>query len=68
MSKTLFKPGMKEQVGQKSYTSQDDKITMILWHVHMQYHTFLKKFTKDNRMKKVTLKIDNMHFFGQLQA
>ena len=66
MSKTLFKLGMKVQVGQKSYTLQDDGISKMLQYVHMQYHTFLKKFTKDNKMKKVTLKIDNIHFFGQL--
>ena len=68
MSKTLFKPNTKVQVGQKSYALQDDEITMMLWYVYMQYHTFLKKSTKDNKMKKVTLKIDNRHFFGQLQA
>ena len=66
MSKILFKPGMKEQVGQKNYILQDDEITTMSWYVYMQYHTFLKKSTKDNKMKKVTLKIDNMHFFGQL--
>ena len=35
--------------------------------VHAIPH-ILKKFTKNNKMKKVTLKIGNMHFFGQLQA
>ena len=43
MSKTLFKPGMKEQVGQKSYILQDDEITTMSRYVYMQYHTFLKK-------------------------
>ena len=66
MSKTLFKSGMKVQTDQKSYTLQDDEITMMSRYVYMQYHTFLKKCTKDN--EKVLLKIDNLHFFGQLQA
>ena len=70
MSKTLFKLCMKMQVGQKSYTLQDEEITMMSQYEYMQYHTFLKKCTKDNKMKKkkVTLKIDNLHFFDQLQA
>ena len=32
----------------------------------MQYHMLSIKRTKVNKMKKVTLKIDKMHFFGQL--
>ena len=35
--------------------------------VHAIAH-ILKKCTKDFKMKKVTLKIDNMHFFVQLRA
>ena len=63
-----IKPGMKVQVGQESRTLQDDRITMILWYVYKHYHAFLIKCTIDNKMKKskVTLKIDNMHFFSQL--
>ena len=37
-------------------------------YVYMHYHTFLKQCTKDNKMKKVTLKIDNMHFFSKFQT
>ena len=33
-----------------------------------QYHRFLIKCTKNNKMKKVAFQIDIMHFFGQLQA
>ena len=66
MSKTLFKPCMKEQISQKSYTLQDNEITIMSQYVYIQYHTFLKKCTKDNKTKKVALKIDNMHFFDQL--
>ena len=32
----------------------------------MQYYSFLMKCTKGNKMKKVALKIDSMHFFDQL--
>ena len=63
MSKRLFKPGIKVQVGQKSCALQDDGITTMSWYVYMQYHTTLKIMYKcDNKMKKVTLKTDNMHF------
>ena len=47
MSKTLFKPGMKGQVGQKSYILQDEEITKMSTVCVHEYHTFLKKFTKD---------------------
>ena len=46
MSETLFKPGMKVQVGQKSYILQDEEITTMSQYVYEQYHTFLKKYTK----------------------
>ena len=66
ISTTIWTICMKVQVGQKSLTLWDGQITMISWYVYTQYHTFLIKCAKGNKMKKVTLKIDNIHFFGQL--
>ena len=54
MSKTLFKPGMKEQIGQKKYILQEDEITTMSSCVHAIPHIFFKKkSTKDNEMKKL---------------
>ena len=43
MSKKLFKLGMYVQVGQNSYTLQDDEITTKSRYVYLQYQTFKKK-------------------------
>ena len=68
MSKALFKPGMKVQVGQKSYTLRDDEMTTASRYVSMQYRTFLKKCTIDNKMKKVTMKIDIYAFLRPIRG
>ena len=54
---------IKVQGGQKSLTLCNDeiiKICKLYMCVCVQYHTFLIKCIKSNKMKKITLKIDEI--------